>query len=129
MTSTSRRFANVASSVPASRRYVGGLLARLPRDVRETAKLLVSELATNALLYSADEFEVTLDMYSTPERLRIGVADVSAGEPRLGRPSKFDEHGRGLQLVASLSDRWGVDRRGAGGGKTVWFELGVPVVA
>src|SRR5690606_40675956 len=37
-----------------------------------------------------------------------------------------DEHGRGLQLGASTSRRWGTRPRGDDVGKTVWFELAVP---
>ena len=99
----------------------------IARDVatrlRETAQLLVSELATNAFLYSGAPFEVAIDPEWAAAVLRVSVTDRSEGEPRVGRPSKFDEHGRGLQLVATLSDRWGVDPSRSGPGKTVWFEL------
>ncbi|RRR71459.1 ATP-binding protein, partial [Streptomyces sp. RP5T] len=36
-----------------------------------------------------------------------------------------DESGRGLLLVAHAADRWGT--RPGTAGKTVWFELSVPV--
>ncbi|MCX4772781.1 ATP-binding protein [Streptomyces sp. NBC_01285] len=34
----------------------------------------------------------------------------------------LDEGGRGLVLVAAVADKWGVEVRRDGGGKTVWFE-------
>ena len=123
-----RTFPPVPTSVPAARRFVAAALPDVPARLCETALLLASELATNALLHSSGNFEV-LTTYSPRERLiRVEVTDAGGGEPRIERPDASEEHGRGLQLVASLSDRWGVRplRRGLGTGKTVWFELAVP---
>jgi hypothetical protein len=41
-------------------------------------------------------------------------------------PDSSSESGRGLHLVAALSDDWGVTPRPAAPGKTVWAELHVP---
>ena len=55
-------------------------------------------------------------------RLRVEVVDGSGQVPmpRHAVPDQ-DESGRGMLLVAGLSDRWGVDP--GFGGKCVWFEL------
>jgi hypothetical protein len=52
---------------------------------------------------------------------RVEVSDPS---PVLPRPAGVDlptEGGRGL-LLEAVTDRWGVEERPAGAGKTVWFE-------
>lgn len=56
------------------------------------------------------------------ERVEVRVTDGGAGEPPRVRsvgPDSVD--GRGLTIVAALSDNWGVDRDGLG--QCVWAEL------
>lgn len=109
-------------SVADARQYVGAELHGLPDSQRETAQLLVSELATNALLHSEQRFEVTVDVTSDG-RARIAVTDAGDGDPHLASPGVMEEHGRGLRLVDAFADRWGVDHAPDGHGKTVWFEM------
>lgn len=106
-----------------ARRFVAKALVRLPPDISERARLLVSELATNALLYSTGSFRVSATYSARDRFVRVGVTDDGAGDPRVDRPGSTDEHGRGLQLVAAFSDRWWVERLARVPGKTVWFEL------
>jgi len=49
------------------------------------------------------------------------VHDHASYEPRKQRPDSEDEHGRGLQIVAALSERWGT--RPTDRGKAVWCVL------
>ncbi|MFD3452588.1 ATP-binding protein [Streptomyces sp. NPDC058691] len=56
-------------------------------------------------------------------RLRVEVRDFTTRHPRLRTPSSHGTSGRGLQLVQSLADAWGVHAEGDGSGKVVWFEL------
>lgn len=52
--------------------------------------------------------------------LRVEVTDACPSPPvRMHVPNDATA-GRGLNLVAALSARWGVEPRA--GGKTVWFE-------
>ncbi|MEU7101004.1 ATP-binding protein [Streptomyces longwoodensis] len=91
-------------------------------DLVETAELLVSELATNALLHSATPFRLTVS--AAHGVLRCEVTDGGPRAPRVlgaGRPPTV-ESGRGMFLVEALARRWGCHREGPG--KTVWFELG-----
>jgi anti-sigma regulatory factor (Ser/Thr protein kinase) len=88
--------------------------------------LLVSELVTNSLRHATGPIGVRL---VRPPDLQGAVLLVEVSDPlpdppreRVARPE--DEGGRGLQLVAHASRRWGT-RPGAAG-KTVWFELAVP---
>ncbi|MFE6284739.1 ATP-binding protein [Streptomyces sp. NPDC057877] len=93
--------------------------------VGDLAALLVSELVTNALRHATGPIGVRL---VRPDRgggvLLVEVSDPLPDPPRerVARPE--DESGRGLQLVASTSRRWGT--RPGETGKTVWFELAVP---
>jgi anti-sigma regulatory factor (Ser/Thr protein kinase) len=86
----------------------------------DVAVLLASELVTNALRHARTE--VRLRVATSPGRLRIEVVDGSGQVPlpRHAIPDQ-DESGRGMVLVAGLSDRWGAEP--GFGGKCVWFEL------
>jgi anti-sigma regulatory factor (Ser/Thr protein kinase) len=106
-----------------ARQFVSKALNRLPPEISERARLLVSELATNALLYSAGSFKVSATYLREEKMVRVGVTDDGSGEPRVNRPDRTAEHGRGLQLVAAFSDRWWVEKLARVPGKTVWFEL------
>jgi two-component sensor histidine kinase len=119
-----RAFAPYASSVPDVRRYVTDTLAHLPLDLCRTAGLLVSELATNAIRHADGlDFEVTVRQQPDTGRVWVGISDAGTGYPARRSPKVTDEHGRGLQLVSSLADRWGVRRIRGTDTKTVWFEL------
>jgi anti-sigma regulatory factor (Ser/Thr protein kinase) len=87
-------------------------------DLVSTCVLLVSELATNAVLHARTAFTVSIER---GERLRIEVDD---GDPRMphARDYSLDAmSGRGLHLVEALSRASGAQRHGEG--KTVWFEV------
>jgi anti-sigma regulatory factor (Ser/Thr protein kinase) len=119
----SRRFSKATSSVPDARQFVAESLSALEPEVGETAALLVSELATNAVVHASSAFAVTV-VYPTPGgRVRVEVLDSVPGEPAPLRPPPSDPHGRGLLLVAHLADAWGVKGAGRRAGKTIWFEL------
>jgi anti-sigma regulatory factor (Ser/Thr protein kinase) len=91
----------------------------------DVTALLVSELVTNALRHATGPIGVRLVRPSEPlGALLVEVSDPLPNPPleRVAHPE--DEGGRGLQLVASSSRRWGT--RPGETGKTVWFELGPP---
>ena len=128
----SQRFPAWAGTVPDARRYVTDLLdadvpGAVPPELCQTAALLVSELATNAVRHAGTgTYTVAVEFFPAEGRLWIGVTDSGDGQPVARTPSVTAEHGRGLQLVGLLSDRWGAHRRREAGEKTVWFELLVP---
>ncbi|GAB2817048.1 ATP-binding protein [Streptomyces chlorus] len=114
------------SAVGAARSTVRAQLHDWGLDgVGDLAALLVSELVTNALRHATGPIEVCLLRPSDLDRvLRVEVSDPLPELPheRVARPG--DEGGRGLQLVARTTRRWGT--RPGDVGKTVWFELTVP---
>lgn len=87
-------------------------------DVADVAELLVSELATNALLHSASRFRLTL--FAAHGILRCEVQDAGRRVPKV-LDAGASESGRGMFLVDTLARRWGCHQDGVG--KTVWFEL------
>jgi anti-sigma regulatory factor (Ser/Thr protein kinase) len=120
----SRTFPSWPESVPDARRYVSENLHRVPPELCQTAALLVSELATNVVRHTgAGEFVIELEHYPDEGRIWVGVTDSGTGLPILRAPSLTAEHGRGMQLVSTLADRWGAGRRRGATDKTVWFEL------
>ncbi|MFJ6727209.1 MULTISPECIES: ATP-binding protein [unclassified Streptomyces] len=108
-------------AVPASRRAVRELLRRSGRSgPTDTAELLTSELVTNALVHT--DHEAVLTATVGPDGLRVEVRDFVPGRPRPRRTGGDEStSGRGLLLVESLADAWGV--RAHGSGKAVWFRL------
>ncbi|WEO94506.1 ATP-binding protein [Streptomyces sp. FXJ1.172] len=109
-------------AVPEARRELRELLRHWGKPGRsEIAELLTSELVTNALVHTDDDAVLTAVVQ--PGGLRVEVRDFLARRPELrGRDTDDDTHGRGLVLVQSLADSWGVRPHGVG--KAVWFELG-----
>jgi sigma-B regulation protein RsbU (phosphoserine phosphatase) len=96
----------------------------VPVDLLEDVELVISELVTNALRAACET--VTLTVSHAESRVRVGVWDNAAGVPTLLSPTISEGHGRGLRIVAAVSDDWGVEV--ADDGKEVWAVLGVPAV-
>lgn len=117
-----RGFLPEPASVPAARRFVVDKLGRLPAEMVDTVRLLVSELVTNAVMYAGTDFTVELDQSTSS--LVVSVTDSGTGTPEVrDLPDPADLHGRGLRIVLGLADDWGVIPGDAGIGKVVWFEL------
>ncbi|MFE5243451.1 MULTISPECIES: SpoIIE family protein phosphatase [unclassified Streptomyces] len=90
-------------------------------DAVFTTELVVSELVTNAIRYGGDPIRLRLIRDTA---LICEVVDGSSTAPHLRRARIFDEGGRGLLLVASLTERWGT--RYTATGKTIWAEQPLP---
>ncbi|MCX5408793.1 SpoIIE family protein phosphatase [Streptomyces sp. NBC_00335] len=81
-------------------------------------ELVVSELVTNAIRYG--EAPIQLRLIHEGTTLICEVSDASGTAPHMRRARIFDEGGRGLLLVAQLTQRWGT--RHTLFGKTIWAE-------
>lgn len=112
-----------SSSSEARRRVSGALESRNLEEAASTVALVVSELATNAVLHARTPFEVRVLVRD--EFVRIEVHDQTGRPPTRRYFSDEATSGRGLRLVAALCDRWGVEQDRDGGGKTVWAEVSV----
>ena len=88
----------------------------VPRYLVDDLVLLVSELVTNAVIHGRPPIQLRLRR--TSAHVVVEVRDRASFLPRKLRPTPDDEHGRGLQLVALLADRWGT--RPTPDGKAVW---------
>ncbi|MFE7776376.1 SpoIIE family protein phosphatase [Streptomyces sp. NPDC057445] len=108
--------------VARSRRAASEQLAEWGLDEAVfTTELVVSELVTNAIRYGSEPIQLRLIRDRT---LICEVSDGSNTAPHLRRARTFDEGGRGLMLVAQLTQRWGT--RQARTGKTIWAEQHYP---
>jgi len=105
--------------VAQARRYASDQLSawRLEEAVF-TTELMVSELVTNAIRYGRPPIRLRLIHHDST--LICEVYDASGSTPHMRRARIYDEGGRGLLLVAQLSERWGTRHDRVG--KTVWAE-------
>ncbi|MFE6334834.1 SpoIIE family protein phosphatase [Streptomyces sp. NPDC057798] len=90
-------------------------------DLAFTTELILSELVTNAIRYGGDPIRVRVLLDRT---LICEVYDSSNTSPHLRYAAMTDEGGRGLFLVAQLSERWGT--RYTPAGKVIWAEQPLP---
>ena len=106
-----------------ARRFLGSVLPPLGWEERvDDACLLVSELLANVVLHARTSCRVAVQ--AEPGRLEIAVSDDSPALPRPRNYAADAATGRGLKLLAALSDAWGADPDGAG--KRVWFRFDGP---
>ncbi|WP_251072022.1 ATP-binding protein [Streptomyces sp. ISL-43] len=114
------------SLVAHARELVVGRLSDWRLDeLSFVTELVASELVTNAIRYAGGPVGLRL----IRDRVLVcEVSDPSSTQPRLRRARETDEGGRGLFLVAQLTDRWG--SRFTSSGKTIWTEqaIGGPLV-
>ena len=114
-------FPGCPEHVASARAFV----ARLAGAAAETAVLLASELATNAVLHTrsgGDGGTMTVVVIDLPDGLLVEVTD--GGSPDQGPEVSRDRYaacGHELFLVEQLAARWGYRQDGAG--TTVWFQV------
>jgi len=115
-------FEPAPDSAAGARDFVQRTLAgwRCPPQVIDRARLLTSELVTNAIRHAATDSRVTVT--HDAGRIRVEVEDGGHGYAVLHPPSPDAPDGRGLQIVDAVAERWG-DRAASPDGYAVWFEL------
>ncbi|MFD6127528.1 SpoIIE family protein phosphatase, partial [Streptomyces hydrogenans] len=109
------------TAVAPARRDVRDRLAAWDlEELSFVTELIASELVTNAIRYGQPPIRLRL---IRDRSLICEVSDSSVTAPRLKRARTFDEGGRGLLLVAQLTQRWGTRYAQ---GKTIWAEQDLP---
>jgi len=84
------------------------------------ATLVISELVTNAMLHAGTDLSVSLARCGPWMRLAVRDANSRTPQPQLVDTSQVS--GRGMLLVAAVSEAWGVLPT-SDGGKVVWAVL------
>jgi anti-sigma regulatory factor (Ser/Thr protein kinase) len=117
----STRLDPVPRSAGEARELIRATLAAVGEDdVVPSAELAVSELVTNAILHAATAVEVSVRV--TAQEVTVSVRDWHSRLPLQRAASLTATTGRGLALVASVTDEFGVDPEQPTG-KSVWFRL------
>lgn len=99
------------SSPREARDFVASYLGNVENPAAvDKALLIVSELATNAVLHARTPFVV--EVRDAGDVIWVAVRDGDVAKP---------EPGRGLELVEAASREWGVDSAPAG--KVIWAEI------
>ena len=83
----------------------------------DDVRLVVSELAANAVRHAHSPFTVSLGQ--ADRAVILSVQDDSPGAPALLAPELSETAGRGVSIVDMVSEDWGVTQV-PGGGKSVW---------
>ncbi|MFF9034409.1 SpoIIE family protein phosphatase [Streptomyces sp. NPDC014892] len=109
--------ADPSAVAEARKNALGRLDAWGLNDAAFVTELVVSELVTNAIRHAEPPVRLRL---IHDESLICEVSDASSTAPHMRRARSYDEGGRGLLLVAQLTQRWGT--RPTSTGKTIWTE-------
>lgn len=117
MTSFSRELARSPASARVARQFVDAHTTEFSSQrTREDAKLLVSELVSNALVHGTGAIELRVDVET--DLVRVEVSDQ--GNVSIApSPTPGAHGGWGLRIVEELADEWGVLE----GSTRVWFRL------
>jgi anti-sigma regulatory factor (Ser/Thr protein kinase) len=110
-----RRCAELFGTVREARAALRDL--PISQGLLERASLVMTELATNAVLHAGGARFVRV--WYGDGSVRIEVGDGSTAMPERGSPGTMS--GRGLLIVSALANAWGAELRPEG--KVVWAEL------
>ncbi|MFF1965699.1 SpoIIE family protein phosphatase [Streptomyces sp. NPDC058232] len=112
--------------VRAARKFVRNTLMDWDLNaISDDLELIVTELATNALVHADSDVELRMREGSDHIRLEVKDADPTPPVPALvcaiPEENEQAEHGRGLLIVDALTSAFGTSPSGRG--KTVWLEV------
>ena len=111
------------SALVEARRAVEHLdaLSEFPK-AQFAVRVLVSELLANGIKYGGAGDRITLELEVRNACVHVEIGDRGEGFDPSGvsMPDGEATSGRGLALLDSLADRWGVTRSGE---HRVWFDL------
>ncbi|MFJ4923235.1 ATP-binding protein [Streptomyces sp. NPDC088725] len=92
----------------------------------DQAALGVTELLTNVHQHAQPDKRCTVDIELLLDRLTVSVSDHDPRIPTVTQAGPLDTGGRGLALIAAVSESWGVRPRYDAAGKSIWFTLPAP---
>ncbi|CAL9360362.1 ATP-binding protein [Streptomyces sp. enrichment culture] len=117
------------SRIGQVRRIVSAQLRYWHMDLLiDRAALGVTELLTNVHLHARPDKTCTVEMELLLDRLTVSVHDRDPRLPVVDDAAPLATCGRGLAMVAAMSESWGVRPDGESG-KSVWFSLPTAAVA
>lgn len=90
-------------------------------DSIEDADLVISELLTNAFNAGCSDARLRINLHR--DHIHIDVGDNGPGWPRLQNPAPDQRRGRGLRIVETIADDWGVATTASG--KEVWANIAI----
>jgi anti-sigma regulatory factor (Ser/Thr protein kinase) len=94
----------------------------------DRAMLGVTELLSNVHRHARPDKTCTVEIELLLDRLTVSVRDHDPRLPEVGDAQPLATCGRGLAMVAAVSESWGVRPDGESG-KVVWFTLPTPAPA
>ncbi|MEV3858599.1 ATP-binding protein [Streptomyces sp. NPDC050095] len=121
---------HTAAAVPVARALVRTALAEIesPAADTDTAELLTAELVANAVEHTTGDAPIELVVELLETGCQVEVHDPDPAPPAdltnpddAAEPDPWQEHGRGLLLIRTLSASCG--HRPTESGKAVWFTL------
>lgn len=116
-------------SAPAmGRRVLDGLSDTMAPSTLHDARLLLTELLTNAIQHAHLDRDdrISVSVRREPTGLLVEVADPGDGFPPAGVRRPDWGSGWGLILLDRLADEWGIEALPDGGGTLAWFRLDQP---
>jgi serine phosphatase RsbU (regulator of sigma subunit)/anti-sigma regulatory factor (Ser/Thr protein kinase) len=90
------------------------------QDAIDIVVLLTSEIVTNAIVHA--QTPLTLRVEPVEGGVRVAVSDGDPEVPAMGEFNLHSSGGRGMALLDTLAEDWGVQVER--NGKTVWFDVG-----
>ncbi|MFF5156524.1 ATP-binding protein [Streptomyces sp. NPDC000348] len=119
---------HTTAAVPVARALIRTALAEREHSADcDTAELLTAELVANAVEHTSGNAPIELVVRLLPAGFQVEVHDADPEppgdltRPARGAPDPWQEHGRGLLLIRTLSSSCG--HRPTESGKAVWFRL------
>jgi anti-sigma regulatory factor (Ser/Thr protein kinase) len=114
-------FPGAADAPRAARYFVIDTLQAWGVETRlvDNAALVVTELTTNAMMHARSGSKVRIS--ASRDAICIAVEDAATALPIQRSPTALASSGRGLAMVAALSQQWGAEL--LDDGKVVWAEL------
>ncbi|MCT2591346.1 ATP-binding protein [Streptomyces sp. N2-109] len=123
-------FQALPSRIGQVRRIVSAQLRYWHLDpLIDRVALGVTELLANVHQHTGPDKRCTLELVLFQGRVTVSVRDYDPSPPRVRTSGALATSGRGLALVAAVSEAWGMRMRPDGSGKVVWFTLPAPLTA